>query len=124
MKNHDRAAANLAQKPLALASLWVEWGSRPGDWVLDAFAGTGTATVAALRPGSSSTRPQQEDIPILVAHDADIAGYEIARTLAEETRTFSRRIKVLDLGLKVAEALGMGLQTEEVVVKHRPSQAL
>jgi len=51
VKNHDGSAANLAQKPLGLTDLWIRWGSRPGDWVLDAFAGTGTATVSALQLG-------------------------------------------------------------------------
>ncbi len=51
VKNHDGSAANLAQKPLALNALWVLWASKPGDWVLDAFAGTGTATIAALQLG-------------------------------------------------------------------------
>lgn len=51
VKNHDGSAANLAQKSLGLTGLWIRWASRPGDWVLDAFAGTGTATVAALQLG-------------------------------------------------------------------------
>ncbi len=54
VKDHNGGAVNLAQKPLALTSLWVDWGSRPGDWVLDAFAGTGTVTVAALRLGRNA----------------------------------------------------------------------
>ncbi|GAI95763.1 unnamed protein product, partial [marine sediment metagenome] len=51
VKNHDGSAVNLAQKSLGLTGLWIRWASRPGDWVLDAFAGTGTATVAALQLG-------------------------------------------------------------------------
>jgi DNA modification methylase len=51
VKNHDGSAANLAQKPLGLTELWIRWASKPGDWVLDAFAGTGTATVKALQLG-------------------------------------------------------------------------
>ncbi|MBA7702025.1 hypothetical protein ES703_110776 [subsurface metagenome] len=54
VKNHDGSAANLAQKSLALTSLWIRWTSKPGDWVLDAFAGTGTATVAALQLNRNS----------------------------------------------------------------------
>ena len=49
VKRHDGSAANLAQKPSALLSLWIGWASKPGDWVLDAFAGTGATTVAALQ---------------------------------------------------------------------------
>jgi hypothetical protein len=64
-------------------------------------------------------------ITILAAHDADIAGYEIARTLAEETRT-SRgiHIRVIDIGLNVKEALAMGLEKEAVYVKRKMSSAL
>jgi len=51
IKNHDGTATNLAQKSLALTSLWIRWASKSRDWVLDAFAGTGTATVAALQLG-------------------------------------------------------------------------
>lgn len=54
VKKYDGSAANLAQKPLALLSLWVRWGSKPGDWVLDAFAGTGATTVAALQLGRNA----------------------------------------------------------------------
>ena len=54
VKNYDGGAANLAQKPVSLVSLWVEWGSRPGDWVMDAFAGTGTTAVAALKRGRNA----------------------------------------------------------------------
>lgn len=54
MKRHDGSAANLAQKPLALLGLWIGWASKPGDWVLDAFAGTGGTTVAALQLGRNA----------------------------------------------------------------------
>jgi DNA modification methylase len=53
-KQVDGSAANLAQKPLALNRLWVAQASKPGDWVLDAFAGTGTATCAALGQGRNA----------------------------------------------------------------------
>ena len=60
VKNSDGGATNMAQKPLSLTSLWVEWGSRPGDWVLDAFAGTGTVTVAALALGRNACAVEQD----------------------------------------------------------------
>ncbi|GAH76664.1 unnamed protein product, partial [marine sediment metagenome] len=57
-----------------------------------------------------------KDITILAAHDADISGYEIVRTLESETRTTrGMYIDVIDLGLTVKEALDMGLQAEGVV---------
>ncbi len=40
-----------AQKPLALLDRIVRCASRPGDWVLDPFAGSGTALEAAKRLG-------------------------------------------------------------------------
>ncbi|MBA7577588.1 hypothetical protein ES708_19441 [subsurface metagenome] len=53
VENFDGLAANLAQKPLGLTSLWIRWASKPEDWVLDAFAGTSTGTVivASLQLG-------------------------------------------------------------------------
>jgi len=60
VRNHDGSAANLAQKSLGLTSLWVRWASKPGDWVLDAFAGTGTATVAALQLGRHCCAVEQD----------------------------------------------------------------
>lgn len=40
-----------AQKPLALLDRVVKCASRPGDWVLDPFAGSGTTLEAAKRNG-------------------------------------------------------------------------
>ena len=54
VKDHNGGAANLAQKPLDLTKQWVLWGSKRGDWVLDAFAGTGTVTVAGLHLGRNA----------------------------------------------------------------------
>jgi len=66
-----------------------------------------------------------KDITVLVAHDADISGYEIARTLESETRTTrGMYIEITDLGLTVQEALKMGLQSEGVVIRKRPSYEL
>jgi len=66
-----------------------------------------------------------KDITILAAHDADISGYEIARTLESETRTTrGMYIDVIDLGLTVKEALDMGLEAEGVVIQKKPSYEL
>ncbi len=66
-----------------------------------------------------------KDITILAAHDADISGYEIARTLESETRTTrGMYIDVIDIGLTVKEALDMGLQAEGVVIQKQPSYLL
>ncbi len=58
------------------------------------------------------------DYQILVWHDADPYGYNIARTLAEPTeRMPDHRLDVIDIGLSLEEGLGMGLQTETFIRK-------
>lgn len=50
---------------------------------------------------------------ILVWHDADPYGYNIARTLAEPTEGMpDHHLDVIDMGLRLEEGLEMGLQTE------------
>lgn len=50
---------------------------------------------------------------LFVLHDADIAGYDIARTLREETRRMpDYKVDVIDIGLFIEDAINMGLQTE------------
>jgi hypothetical protein len=51
---------------------------------------------------------------LFVLHDADPDGYNIARTLREETRRMpGYAVEIIDLGLKLEEALGMDLGEEE-----------
>lgn len=51
---------------------------------------------------------------IFALHDADPHGYNIARTLREATRRLrGYSVEVVDLGLRVEEAVRMGLETEE-----------
>lgn len=72
---------------------------------------SGYATEATRR--LMTMAQQGEGYQILVWHDADPYGYNIARTLASETsRMPNHRVQVFDLGLKLEEALAMGLQTE------------
>ena len=50
---------------------------------------------------------------LFALHDADPSGYNIARTLREETRRMrGYHVDVIDLGLKIEDALEMGLQCE------------
>ena len=50
---------------------------------------------------------------IFVLHDADINGYDIARTLGEATRRMpNHSVDVIDLGLTVPQAIEYGLETE------------
>jgi DNA topoisomerase VI subunit B len=54
------------------------------------------------------------DVRVFVLHDADPAGYEIARTLSEATRRMpGHHVEVHDLGLRVEGALELGLEPEE-----------
>ena len=54
------------------------------------------------------------DIPLLVLHDFDVAGFTILDTLRRDTRRyrFESDIKVIDLGLRLADVRAMGLQSE------------
>jgi DNA topoisomerase VI subunit B len=68
---------------------------------------------------------RQKDYKLFVLHDADPYGYEIARTLKEETdRMPGYHVDVVDLGLKLGEALDDGLQTEDFTRKKRLSSKL
>ena len=70
-------------------------------------------------------RATAKQITILAVHDADINGFEIARTLVEETRTTKGlAVKVIDIGLKVADALENGIGTRTFNVKHETSSKL
>ena len=56
----------------------------------------------------------REEMKIFVLHDADINGYDIARTLGEATRRMpDHNIDVIDLGLTVPQAIEYGLETEQ-----------
>ena len=64
----------------------------------------GRDLLASLPPG---------DVQIFVLHDADPDGYNIARTLGEETaRMPDHNIQVIDLGLTVDDAIAKGLESE------------
>jgi hypothetical protein len=56
---------------------------------------------------------------IFVLHDADPAGYNIARTLKESTKRMpGHNIKVFDLGLNIQDAIDMGLSSETFTRKN------
>ena len=58
-------------------------------------------------------RSDIRDMKIFVLHDADLGGYNIARTLAEATRRMpNHSVDVIDLGLTVPQAIEFGLETE------------
>ena len=57
------------------------------------------------------------DIPLLVLHDFDKAGFSIVGTLQRDTRRyiFTNKIRVIDLGLRMEDI--DGLETEEVYIQ-------
>ena len=56
---------------------------------------------------------QDENYQLFVLHDADPHGYNIARTLREETRRMpGYEVETIDLGLYLEDALDLGLETE------------
>jgi hypothetical protein len=59
------------------------------------------------------------DIPLLLLHDLDKAGFSIAGTLQRDTRRyeFKNDITVVDLGLSLADVEAMGLEAE---YQHHP----
>jgi hypothetical protein len=60
----------------------------------------------------------QQGFQLFVLHDADIDGYNIARTLREETQRMpGYRVEVIDLGLRLEDGLELGLATEEATRK-------
>lgn len=78
----------------------------------------------AIRKLLSMAREAQ-DYQIFCFHDADDAGYDIARTLREETRRMpDYRVDVVDLGLTYGDAEAMGLQGEPYTRQKRLSEAL
>jgi len=54
------------------------------------------------------------DIPLLVLHDFDVAGFTILHTLHNDTRRyeFASSIEPIDLGLRLADVQDMALQSE------------
>jgi hypothetical protein len=74
-------------------------------------AGQGFATVATRK--LLQRADQDQTYRLFVLHDADPAGYNIARTLRRETaRMPEHRIDIVDLGLRFEEGEAMGLQRE------------
>jgi len=84
--------------------------------------GKGYATRAAKTVLAAAER---REITVLVLHDCDVDGYEIARTLAHGTRTArSHYVKIIDIGLTVADVNTMGLATEGASARKSPSWKL
>jgi DNA topoisomerase VI subunit B len=79
---------------------------------LAVVAGEGYATEAIRVLFAQAS--QHRDYQLFVLHDADPDGYNIARTLREETaRMPGYAVDVVDLGLRWEDAMALGLETEE-----------
>lgn len=79
-------------------------------WDMAIVAGEGFASEAARTLFENA---QEGDYELYVVHDADPDGYNIARTLREETsRMPGYSVNVVDLGLWLGDALERGLETE------------
>jgi hypothetical protein len=86
-------------------------------------AGEGYATEACRVLFKNADRAK--DYQLFVLHDADPFGYNIARTLSEETaRMPGYHAQVIDLGLKLGEALEMALPAENFTRKKALPQGL
>ena len=48
---HEGKVVNFSEKPLELLNKLIKHHSRPGDYIVDLFAGSGSATAAALMSG-------------------------------------------------------------------------
>jgi hypothetical protein len=79
--------------------------------------GQGFATEAIRRLFESA---EKGDYQLFVLHDADRSGYGIARTLREETRRMpGYSVDVIDIGLKLQDALDLGKHPETHTAKSR-----
>jgi hypothetical protein len=62
---------------------------------------------------------------ILVAHDFDISGFGIFSTLGTDSRryTFSGRLPLIDIGLRLTDIQEMNLQSEPVAIQNWEAEA-
>jgi len=72
-------AENIAAKPIAILSDFIEWSSKPGDWVLDAFTGTGSTSRAALmkRRNAFAVESDKRQLTLLLLHIEEKYGSSI-----------------------------------------------
>jgi hypothetical protein len=86
-------------------------------------AGEGYATEACRVLFANAEKGK--NYQLFVLHDADPYGYNIGRTLREATRRMpGHRIEVIDLGLRLEDALDMNLSTENFTRRKALPQGL
>ncbi len=68
----------------------------------------------------------EHNIPLLVLHDFDKAGFSILGTLCRDTRryTFENNFEIIDLGLRLKDVEDYGLDWEHVRLKSDPAENL
>lgn len=86
------------------------------------IAGEGYASVAIRKLLALLS---ERGVTIYVWHDADASGYDIARTLSEETQRLpGHSLEIIDIGLSVADAVASGLQVEHYLRRKSLPEAL
>ncbi len=75
-----RDTSNLAAKPLSILSDFIEWSTATGEWVLDAFAGTGSTTRASLQKRRNVFAVEIDKRQLIVLELACEETYGIAAT--------------------------------------------
>jgi site-specific DNA-methyltransferase (adenine-specific) len=85
----DKGRFHPTQKPLELMATLIRKHSRPGDPVVDPFAGSGTTGVAALREGRrfAGCEPDPEFFPKALARIQELAPETDSTPLASTSRT-------------------------------------
>jgi hypothetical protein len=63
-------------------------------------------------------------VPVFVLHDFDIAGFSILQTLGSDSRRyrFKNKVKIIDLGLRMADVERLRLESEAVEIKNDPEK--
>jgi hypothetical protein len=66
----------------------------------------------------------KHNIPLLTLHDFDIAGFSIGKTICSDTRrySFQNHIRVIDLGLRLADVDALNLESEAVSLGNLAAQ--
>ena len=85
-------------------------------------AGAGFSVQAARELFAKVER--QVPVTIYCLHDADIQGCDILRTLGKKLVHEDYKIRAVDLGLRPAEAIELGLPTESAKITAQPSLEL